>query len=99
MCGIINMTPDSFAGDGLAGDAGAVAARGHAWRAEGADLLDVGGRSTRPGAPDVDVAESLRTIPAIRRLASVGLPLSVDTSSAEVARAALDAGAAMINVT
>ena len=98
MCGIINMTPDSFAGDGLAGDAGAAEARGHAWRAEGADLLDVGGRSTRPGAPAVDVAEELRrTIPAIRRLASVGLPLSVDTSSAEVARAALDAGAAMIN--
>ncbi len=92
------MTPDSFAGDGLAGDAGAAEARGHAWRAEGADLLDVGGRSTRPGAPAVDVAEELRrTIPAIRRLASVGLPLSVDTSSAEVARAALDAGAAMIN--
>jgi len=98
VCGIINMTPDSFAGDGLAGDAGAAEARGHAWRAEGADLLDVGGRSTRPGAPPVDVEEELRrTIPAIRRLASVGLPLSVDTSSAAVAQAALDAGAAMIN--
>ena len=98
MCGIINMTPDSFAGDGLAGDAGAAEARGHAWRAEGADLLDVGGRSTRPGAPPVDVEEELRrTIPAIRRLASVGLPVSVDTSSAAVAQAALDAGAAMIN--
>ena len=98
VCGIVNMTPDSFAGDGLAGDAGAAEARGHAMRADGADLLDVGGRSTRPGAPQVDVEEELRrTIPAIRRLTSVGLPISVDTSSAAVARAALDAGAAMIN--
>lgn len=96
--GIINMAPDSFAGDGLAGDAGAAEARGLAWREQGADLLDAGGRSTRPGAPPVDVGEELRrTIPAIRRLAPLGLPVSVDTFSAEVAAAALDAGAAMVN--
>jgi dihydropteroate synthase len=96
--GIINMSPDSFAGDGLAGDADAAEARGRHMAAAGADLLDVGGRSTRPGAPPVGVAEELRrTIPAIRRLASVGLPLSVDTFSAEVASAALGAGAVMVN--
>ncbi|HXX37002.1 MAG TPA: dihydropteroate synthase [bacterium] len=98
VAGIINMSPDSFAGDGLAGDADAAEARGRAWREAGADLLDVGGRSTRPGAPYVPVKEELRlTIPSVRRLASLGLPVSVDTSSAEVAAAALDAGAAMIN--
>ncbi|HLJ58314.1 MAG TPA: dihydropteroate synthase [bacterium] len=94
----MNMSPDSFAGDGLAGDPGAAEARGHAWREAGADVLDVGGRSTRPGAPPVAVEEELRlTIPAVRRLASVGLPISVDTFSAAVAAAALDAGASMIN--
>lgn len=96
--GIINMTPDSFAGDGLDGDAGAAEALGRRWTEEGADLLDVGGRSTRPGAPPVPVDEELRrTIPAVRRLAALGTPVSVDTSSARVAAAALDAGAAMIN--
>jgi dihydropteroate synthase len=96
--GIINMAPDSFAGDGLAGDAGAAEARGQAFREEGADLLDVGGRSTQPGAAAVDVAEELRrTVPAIRRLVRLGLPVSVDTFSAAVAAAALDAGAAMVN--
>ncbi len=96
--GVINMAPDSFAGDGLAGDAGASEARGWQMREEGADLLDVGGRSTRPGAPPVETAEELRrTIPAIRRLVPLGLPVSVDTFSAAVAGAALDAGAAMVN--
>lgn len=96
--GIINMAPDSFAGDGLAGDAGAAEARGWEMRDAGADVLDIGGRSTRPGAPAVDVEEELRrTIPAIRRLAGIGVPLSVDTFSARVAAAALDAGAVMVN--
>lgn len=96
--GIINMAPDSFAGDGLAGDADAAEARGRAFREEGADLLDVGGRSTRPGAPRVEVEEELRrTIPAVRRLAPLGLPVSVDTFSSRVAAAALEAGAAMVN--
>jgi dihydropteroate synthase len=96
--GIINMSPDSFAGDGLNGDAGAAEARGYAMRADGADVLDVGGRSTRPGAPSVDQGEELRrTIPAIRRLVALGLPVSVDTFSATVAAAALDAGAVIVN--
>ncbi len=96
--GIVNMAPDSFAGDGLAGDASAAEARGRAFREEGADLLDVGGQSTRPGAPRVPVEEELRrTIPAIRRLVPLGLPISVDTCSSVVAAAALDAGAAMVN--
>ncbi|HLW48802.1 MAG TPA: dihydropteroate synthase [bacterium] len=98
LVGIINMTPDSFAGDGLNGDAGAAEALGRRWKDEGADLLDVGGRSTRPGAAPVPVDEELRrTLPAVRRLVPLGLPVSVDTSSARVAAAALDAGAAMIN--
>jgi dihydropteroate synthase len=96
--GIINMSPDSFAGDGLAGDAGAAEARGWQMKEEGADLLDVGGRSTRPGAPPVEVGEEIRrTIPALRRLAGVRLPLSVDTFSARVAAQALEAGAALVN--
>jgi dihydropteroate synthase len=96
--GIINMTPDSFAGDGLNGDAGAAEALGRRWKDEGADMIDVGGRSTRPGAPSVPEDEELRRIlPAVRRLVTLGLPVSVDTSSARVAAAALDAGTAMIN--
>ncbi|HEV2439033.1 MAG TPA: dihydropteroate synthase [bacterium] len=98
LVGIINMTPDSFAGDGLDGDAGAAEAMGQRWKEQGADLIDVGGRSTRPGAAPVPAEEELRrTIPAVRRLAPLGLPVSVDTTSARVASAALDAGAAMIN--
>ncbi|TMJ12247.1 MAG: dihydropteroate synthase [Bacillati bacterium ANGP1] len=96
--GIINMAPDSFAGDGLAGDAEAAEARGREMGAAGADLLDVGGRSTRPRASPVDVEEELRrTIPAVRRLAGIGLPVSVDTTYSRVAAAALDAGAVMVN--
>jgi dihydropteroate synthase len=98
LVGIINMTPDSFAGDGLNGDAGAAEVLGRRWKDEGADLIDLGGRSTRPAAPPVPVEEELRrTIPAVRRLVPLGLPVSVDTSSARVAAAALDAGAAMVN--
>lgn len=96
--GIVNMTPDSFAGDGLAGDPGAAEERGHEMREAGADILDIGGRSTRPGAPPVDVDEELRrTIPAVRRLARIALPVSIDTFSARVAAAALEAGAVMVN--
>lgn len=95
--GIINVAPDSFAGDGV-GDAGAAEALGQTMRAAGADILDVGGRSTRPGAAPVDAAEELRrTIPAVRRLAASGVPVSVDTISARVAAAAVDAGAVMVN--
>ncbi|HEV2282670.1 MAG TPA: dihydropteroate synthase [bacterium] len=98
LAGIVNMTPDSFSGDGLNGDAGAAEAMGQRWKEQGADLIDVGGQSTRPRAVRVPVDEELRrTIPAVRRLVPLALPVSVDTSSARVAAAALDAGAAMVN--
>lgn len=98
LVGIINMTPDSFAGDGLDGDAGAAEALGERWKEEGADVIDVGGQSTRPSAVRVPVDEELRrTIPAVRRLVRLGLPVSVDTFSARVAGQALDAGAAIVN--
>jgi len=96
--GICNVTPDSFA------DAerffGADAAVGHAeaMLASGADLVDVGGESTRPGAGRVDLAEELRrVVPVVRRLANVGAHVSVDTIRSEVAKAAAEAGACLIN--
>ena len=98
LVGIINMTPDSFAGDGLDADADAAEALGARWKEQGADIIDVGGQSTRPSAVRVPADEELRrTIPAVRRLVRLGLPVSVDTSTARVAAEALEAGAAMIN--
>src|SRR5690349_17855953 len=100
---IINVTPDSFSADGLAqpGADIAVAAIEQARRAaaEGADLLDIGGESTRPGAQPIGVAEELRRVlPALTAIArEVPLPISIDTYHAEVAGAALDAGAQIIN--
>lgn len=99
LMGILNMTPDSFSdGGAFANPRQAVA---HALRMieEGADLIDVGGESTRPGARPVPVAEELRRVlPVIERLASkTRVPVSVDTSKAEVADAAVWAGASMIN--
>lgn len=99
LMGIINVTPDSFSGDGLAGDAGAAVAQGVEMVQEGADLLDVGGESTRPGAEPVsEEAECERVVPVIEGLAGqVSVPISVDTTKAEVARRALEAGAGMVN--
>jgi dihydropteroate synthase len=96
--GILNVTPDSFAGDGVT-DVEAAVARGRAMLAEGADLIDVGGESTRPGAGPVPLEEELRRVlPVVERLAGgLGAPVSVDTRKAEVARRALQAGAAMVN--
>ena len=96
---ILNATPDSFSGDGLAADPAAAVARGVAAAADGADLLDIGGESTRPGAASVTPAEEIaRVVPLVRALAGrIALPISVDTSKAAVAEAALAAGAAMIN--
>lgn len=95
--GIVNVTPDSFSG----GDAHADAAVAHGLRLaeEGADILDIGGESTRPGADDVSLEEELRRIlPVVERLAkNTSLPISVDTSKPEVMRAAVAAGAGMIN--
>ena len=97
--GIVNVTPDSFS-DGGAHDT-TDAAVAHALRLveEGADVLDIGGESTRPGAAEVEVGEELRrVVPVIERLAAqVAVPISIDTSKPEVMRAAVQAGAGMIN--
>jgi len=97
--GIINVTPDSFSGDGVGRRIDAVLARARDMVAEGADLIDVGGESTRPGAQPVDEEEELaRVVPAVRALAeTVPVPISVDTRKPRVAEAALRAGAHLIN--
>lgn len=97
--GIVNVTPDSFAGDGVTPDPGRAVERALALEEAGADLVDVGGESTRPGAEPVSADEELRRIlPVLDRLRGrVGVPVSVDTYKAEVARAALDHGADLIN--
>jgi dihydropteroate synthase len=97
--GVVNATPDSFSGDGLAGDVAAAVALAERLVAEGADLVDVGGESTRPGSAPVDVATELhRVMPILEALAGrLAVPISVDTRKAEVARAAIAAGAGMVN--
>ena len=97
--GIVNVTPDSFSDGGAHFDAGAAIEHGQRLAAEGADILDVGGESSRPGAAPVPVEEELRrVVPVVRALASRGsVPVSVDTTKAAVARAALEAGAAIVN--
>jgi dihydropteroate synthase len=98
--GILNVTPDSFSGDGLARrDVDAVVARAEELAAAGADVLDVGGESTRPGAETVpEDVELARVLPVVERLAGrVGVPLSIDTRKAAVARAAVEAGAVIVN--
>lgn len=97
--GILNVTPDSFSGDGVGIDVSAAVARAEAMVADGADIIDVGGESTRPGARPIDIdTEAARVLPVIRRLvARLPVPISVDTCKAEVAERALAAGATMIN--
>jgi dihydropteroate synthase len=97
--GIVNVTPDSFSDGGEHSSADAAVAHGLKLAEEGADALDVGGESTRPGADDVGVEEELRrVIPVIERLVrETALPVSVDTSKPELMRAAVAAGAGMIN--
>ena len=97
--GILNVTPDSFSDGGQYLDPGRAVARGLEMVAQGADLIDVGGESTRPGAEPVPVEEELRrVIPVIRRLArEVRVPISIDTYKARVAEAAVDAGARLLN--
>lgn len=96
--GIINVTPDSFSDGGRYLDRDDAVAHGLALRAQGADLIDVGGESTRPGARRVDApTEIARVVPVIRELAASGLPCSVDTTRAAVAEAALEAGATIVN--
>ena len=97
--GVINITPDSFSGDGLGNDVAAAAALAQRFFTEGADIIDIGGESTRPGSSSISTDEELRrVIPVIERLiGEVPLPLSIDTYKPEVARRALAAGACMIN--
>lgn len=99
LVGIVNVTPDSFSDGGRYFDPDRAVARAVELAEQGADLLDVGGESTRPGAVPVDEAEELRrVISVIKRLAErVGIPIAVDTMKAAVAGQALDAGAVMVN--
>ena len=97
--GVINATPDSFSGDGLGVDVEAAVALGLRFVQEGADLLDVGGESTRPGFQAVPIEEEIRrVVSVIRRLVQgCDVPVSVDTYKAPVAQAALEAGAHLVN--
>ena len=96
--GVVNVTPDSFSDGGLWFDEGAAVRHGLELVAEGADLVDVGGESTRPGAARVSLEEELaRVVPVIRALSGEGVAVSVDTMRAEVARAAVEAGARLVN--
>jgi dihydropteroate synthase len=105
--GVVNVTPDSFSDGGLFLDAAQAIEHGRALAADGADLIDVGGESTRPpgvGGPDDPGAEPVpaeeerrRVVPVVEGLASAGIAISIDTAKAPVAEAALDAGAEMVN--
>jgi dihydropteroate synthase len=96
--GVVNVTPDSFSDGGAWLDAGAAVAHGRDLAREGADILDIGGESTRPGAEPVSAAEELRRVlPVLEGLAGAGPRLSIDTSKAAVAAAALRAGATIVN--
>ena len=96
--GVVNVTPDSFSDGGRYLAARDAIARGHELVAQGADILDLGGESTRPGAEPVGVREELRrVVPVLEGLARAGARLSIDTTKAPVARAALAAGADVVN--
>jgi dihydropteroate synthase len=96
--GILNVTPDSFADGGRHNDFDAAVARGLEMIAEGVDIIDIGGESTRPGAERVSEAEEIqRTIPVIAELARHGTRISIDTMRASTAEAAIKAGASIIN--
>lgn len=97
--GIINVTPDSFSGDGLSGDIDAGVRKARSFAASGADIIDVGGESTRPGhEPVIETEEAARVIPALAAIrGAVDLPISIDTFKPAIASAALAAGADIIN--
>jgi dihydropteroate synthase len=98
LMGIVNVTPDSFSDGGQFLDPGSAIEHGRELAAAGADILDVGGESTRPGAEAVSPGdELLRVQPVVEALAADGLPVSIDTSKAVVAEAAIDDGATMVN--
>jgi dihydropteroate synthase len=96
--GILNVTPDSFADGGRHNEFGAAVARGLEMIAEGVDIIDIGGESTRPGADRVSEEEEIvRTIPVITELARRGARISIDTMRASTAKAAIKAGATIVN--
>jgi dihydropteroate synthase len=96
--GVLNVTPDSFSDGGRYTDVDDAVAHAVQMRADGADLIDVGGESTRPGAGRVDAAEeSRRVLPVLRELSAAGVATSVDTYRASVAAAAIEAGATVVN--
>jgi dihydropteroate synthase len=96
--GIVNVTPDSFSDGGLFLDPGRAIEHGRQLSAEGAEILDVGGESTRPGAEAVGAEEEVaRVVPVVEGLAAGEVPVSIDTSKLAVAEAALDAGGAVVN--
>ena len=96
--GVVNLTPDSFSGDGLASDTAKAVAHARKQIDAGADLLDIGAESTRPGAIPTSLEEEVgRLLPVLDALADCGVPISVDTYKPEVMRAALAHGTAMIN--
>lgn len=96
--GILNVTPDSFSDGGRYTDLDAAVRHGVQMHRDGAQLVDVGGESTRPGAERVDAeTEIARVLPVIRELAALGVPMSIDTTRACVAAAALEAGVAVVN--
>lgn len=96
--GIVNLTPDSFSGDGLVGDVEQAVLHARKQFEAGADILDIGAESSRPGAiPTSESDELRRLLPVLKEMADWGIPVSVDTYKPAVMRAALDAGASMIN--
>ena len=96
--GIVNLTPDSFSGDGVGADHCAAISHAESLIAAGADILDVGAESSRPGAQPVSADEELaRILPVLRALRDCPVPISVDTYKPEIMRAALDCGASIIN--
>ena len=98
LMGILNVTPDSFSDGGQYLAVDDAVERGRQMVDEGADIIDIGGESSRPGAAPVTPDEELaRVVPVVERIATLGVPISVDTTRSTVARAALDAGAAWIN--
>jgi dihydropteroate synthase len=95
--GVVNVTPDSFSDGGVNYDAADAIAAARRMAADGAALVDVGGESTRPGAEGVSADEELRRVLPVLDAVAGGLPVSIDTAKAEVARAAIDLGAELVN--
>lgn len=96
--GILNITPDSFADGGKYNNFESAIRRGQEMIAEGVDIIDIGGESTKPGAERITLEEELhRVIPVVRELSQLGIKISIDTMRSEVARKAIEAGASIIN--